>query len=676
MSVTTILWIILAGIIAMMIAIYQYMYKAKNKAKKHLFFAFLRFLTVGTLLVLIINPKFKEYTYYTVKPILGIMVDNSASIDHLKKTKTVEQLIASIINNKEIQERFEIETFSFADGILDSNTVDFKGKQTHIAKTLQTYQQIHKNDKAPMVLISDGNQTYGQDYQYLGKRLQQPIFPVIIGDTIKYQDLKIQQLNVNKYAYLKNDFPVEAIIVYDGAIPIATELKIYEGESIIYNKPIKLTRQNNAEVVQLKLPANSPGVHLYRMEVTSLVNEKNKINNAKNFAIEVIDQKTKIAILSDIVHPDLGAIKKSIESNDRREVVFKKISDQIAYEEYQLVVIYQPTPRFSQHIEALKKLKINTLTITGMQTDWDYLNRIQKYYNKQRSNQKEEYQARFNTNYGVYLTKDIGFDSYPPLQDYFGEITFLNAHEPLLFQKVNGIELETPLMTTYEVNEEKHAVLFGEGLWKWRTQEYVNQKDFRAFDDFFGRCIQFLASNKKRNRLDIVSKSFYYNNESIKIQASYFSKNYEFDNRGSLTIRVKNKDTEESNEVSMILKNNYYEVDLSNLESGDYEFTVSVSGEKLSRAGSFSILNYDVEQQFLNPDVTKLSRLATNTSGKVFFEDQAESLMKELTNDNRFQIIEKKKEDLIPLIEWKYVLGFLIVLLAIEWFSRKYNGMI
>ncbi len=46
MQTETILLIIAAGIIALIIALYQYLYRAKNRKKKLLFFAFLRFLSV------------------------------------------------------------------------------------------------------------------------------------------------------------------------------------------------------------------------------------------------------------------------------------------------------------------------------------------------------------------------------------------------------------------------------------------------------------------------------------------------------------------------------------------------------------------------------------------------------------------------------------------------------
>ena len=56
---------------------------------------------------------------------------------------------------------------------------------------------------APIVLISDGNQTIGNAYEFASKQFEQVVFPLILGDSIYHTDLKIQQINVNKYTYLK-----------------------------------------------------------------------------------------------------------------------------------------------------------------------------------------------------------------------------------------------------------------------------------------------------------------------------------------------------------------------------------------------------------------------------------------------------------------------------------------
>jgi hypothetical protein len=197
-----------------------------------------------------------------------------------------------------------------------------------------------------------------------------------------------------------------------------------------------------------------------------------------------------------------------------------------------------------------------------------------------------------------------------------------------------------------------------------------------SFDEFIGKLVQYLASNKRRSRLEVGNETFYYNNNPIKISAQYFDKNYVFDARASLVIRVVNQESKQSSVFPMLLKNNFYEVDLNSLEAGTYNFTVSVGDETVARSGSFTILDFDVEQQFLNADVTKLTRLATNSNGKAFFSTQSQDLLNSLLENEQYQSIQKSEQKVVPLIDWKYLLGIIALALAAEWFIRKYNGLI
>ena len=144
----------------------------------------------------------------------------------------------------------------------------------------------------------------------------------------------------------------------------------------------------------------------------------------------------------------------------------------------------------------------------------------------------------------------------------------------------------------------------------------------------------------------------------------------------SLTITVKNKETEARETFPLLLKNNFYEVNLSSLEAGEYDYTVSVSNEVLSASGSFTIIDFNVEQQFLNANVAKLERISIATGGKTFFIDNFEDIVTNFTTDNRYIPIQKSEQKVVPLIDWKYLLFLIVMLLAVEWFSRKYNGLI
>ncbi len=676
MSSETLIYIILSGIIALLVALFQYRYKSKLNDKLSIAFTFLRFLSIFAILLLLINPKFNQTTTYTEKPKLIIAVDNSNSIEHLKQNENALNALNDLKQNSEISKTFDVEVFSFDENIQESDSIDFKAKSSNIDKALRQISDIYKTDIAPIVLISDGNQTFGNDFS-VSNTYTQPVYPIILGDTVTYTDIKVQQLNVNKYAFLKNRFPVEAILVYQGNASVSSTFTIEQGNRVLYTKALNFSKNDNSKVISLTLPANSVGVKSYSAKLVPLSNEKNVINNTKNFAVEVIDQKTKIALVSDFPHPDMGAIKKSIESNEQRTVeildpyrILDKVND------FQLVILYQPNNKFKRLYEQIEIENKNTLTIVGTKTDLNFLNTNNKAFSIVATGQNEDFQANLNLNYAPFLIEDINFEAFPPLKGPFGDVTFNSPFETILEKTVLGISKNQPLVATLDYNSNRRGVIFGENIWQWRAQSYLNEESFNPFDDFTGKLVQYLASNRRKSRLTVDYESFYTGNTNIILKAQTFDKNYQFDDRQSLELILENVSSKEKSTRPFILKNNNYQIDLSGLEASKYNFTVRSKGENISKSGSFEVLEFNIEQQFLNADVTKLMQLATNTNGKSYFTDNLSDLTSELSSNEGYKPIQKSNKNTVPLIDWKYLLGLIILTLSSEWFLRKYNGLI
>ena len=630
-----------------------------------------------SVLILIINPSFDQIKIITEKPTLVVAIDNSSSVKYLNQNKKALDFIEKINTHQELKNKFKIESYTFGEYLKIADSISFIEKQTNISETFNQLNQIYKQTIAPTILISDGNQTYGNDYQFTSANYKQPIYPIILGDTITYTDLKIQQLNVNRYAYLKNKFPVEVILVYNGNKTIRSNFVIKSGNITVYSKAITFSKNNNSKVVNFTLPANNVGVSNYKAMLTPLDSEKNKINNSKNFAVEVVNQKTKIAIVYDFPHPDLGALKSSIESNEQRSVSILKTTEIInKINDFQLIILYQPNRKFKTVFDEIDALNKNRFIIIGPKTRLNFLNTITQNYSHSVTGQVENYLAELNVNYSPFLIEDIDFESFPPLLSHYGEVKFNVPHQSILSKTINGVSIAQSLLATFEVDERREAVLFGENIWQWRAQSYLNEKSFNSFDNFIGKLIQYLASNKKKSRLNLDYESFYTGNNSVIIKAEFFDKNYVFDKRETLNITITDKVSEQKSTFPLILKNNNYQVDLSSLPASEYSFVVSATNEKLFKSGNFQILEFHVEQQFLNASVTKLEQLATKSLGSSYFIENTDSVIYDLLNDKRFTPIQKSIKNTIPLVDWKYLLAIIVLSLAIEWFLRKYNGLI
>jgi len=324
---------------------------------------------------------------------------------------------------------------------------------------------LYRTQNHPVVLFTDGNQTQGSDYVF---NIQQNanVFPVVLGDTIEHFDLKINQLNANKYAFLKNKFPVEVFLNYTGSKPVNAVLSIQSGNSSVYKQNVSFSSNKKSASVSILLNADKVGVHTYKATLSSVENEKNKFNNVKDFAVEVIDQRTEIALVSNIVHPDLGAIKKAIESNVQRKVTLFKTNEIKELNNFNVLIFYQPTSEFKSILSQNENLKTNSLIITGLNTDFNFLNQYQNHFNFKMSAQKEDYSADFNSNFNSFAIDNIGFEQFPPLENPFGSITSKSNVNTLLEARIRTVNTESPLLSFNENGLNRNAYLFGENIWK------------------------------------------------------------------------------------------------------------------------------------------------------------------------------------------------------------------
>ncbi len=88
MQTKTVFLFLLALLIAFLFVYFQYFYKEKRHTSSFIL-AILRFLSVFSILLLLINPKFIKNNFETIKPKLLVAVDNSSSINFGNKDSTV-----------------------------------------------------------------------------------------------------------------------------------------------------------------------------------------------------------------------------------------------------------------------------------------------------------------------------------------------------------------------------------------------------------------------------------------------------------------------------------------------------------------------------------------------------------------------------------------------------------
>lgn len=675
MTTATVFLLLISILIAGGLSFFQYLYKAKNKSNLNLFLAFLRFLSLFGILLLLINPIVTSSKLEIIKPALVIAVDNSSSVFNLNADKVARKIVDKLQTNAAIQDKYAVQAYRFDSSSKPLDKIDFKGEQTNLDAVAKDIRVINKNSSFPTLLVTDGNQTTGNDYVYSFDS-SNAVFPIVLGDTAKVLDLKINQLNVNKYAFYKNKFPVELFLQYSGDKNITANLKISQGNAVLVNQNVSFSTSKNTAVVNVLLPADKIGSQVFKATISSPQKEKNTYNNTKNFAVEVIDQKTNVAVATTINHPDIGALKRSIESNAQRKVTVINPNDIKSLQDYSVLILYQPTIAFKSMLDRNKTVGISTFIITGTHTDFEFLNQIQGNFSFKMTSQKEDYLPKFEDQFNLFAFDNIGFETFPPLQNAYGKVQTNKEVATLLSAKIRNIETGFPLLSCTESQGKRTAYLFGENIWKWRLQSHIDQQSYDKFDLFIDKIIQYLASNGSKKSLIVNHESFYNSGEAIEITAQYFNKNYEFDEKARLTIAVVNAKSKKVKNYDLLKGNNSYKVNLDGLEAGKYTFKVTELSSKTSYSSSFEILDFDIEKQFVNPDVDKLSQLATITNGKLYFPNQIDQLIESLVQNKNYKAIQKSNVTRSPIIEWYWFLILIAIFLTAEWFIRKYNGLL
>lgn len=675
MTRTTILLLILSVFIAGLLSFYQYVFKVKKKSNLIYFLAFLRGMSWVTLFWLLINPVVSRKINEIQKTPLPVVFDNSKSISELKATSSAEDIYQKIKANTTLADKYDVQFYSFDATFEALKQLDFKGKLSDIDGVAINLKQLYRNKVHPVVLITDGNQTLGNDYVFSFKE-NATVYPIVLGDTTTVIDLKINQINVNKYAFYKNKFPVEVLLLYNGDQNISSSFTMEKGNQLVYKQQLQFSKSKTSQTISFLLDANSIGTATYKATLTSNIKEKNTYNNSKKFAVDIIDQRSEIALVSTINHPDISALKRSIEVNQQRKVTIVNPNKIKSLQNYNLLLLYQPNPAFQSIFEQNKIAQLNTFIITGTSTDFNFLNQQQNDLQFKVSDQNENYLAYFESDFNLFGQENIGFEKLPPLEHKFGTIVTKTNTTTMLFAGINGVQLQNPLLTFAENGNKRAAYLVGENIWKWRLDTHLTSKSFDAFDLLTDKIIQFLATPSRKNNLVVTYDSFYNLGENIVISASYFNKNYEFDTKAQLTIVVKNSITKASKTYDLLKTNSQYQVNLDGLLPGNYTFTISEKQSNAKFSGAFEVADFDLEKQFVNPDKTRLTQLANRTKGAIFYPNQLENLLKQLEQDERYLSVQKQTIIKSPLIEWKAILVFLISLLALEWFVRKYFGLL
>jgi hypothetical protein len=586
-------------------------------------------------------------------------------------------------------DKIEIETKIFDKSLNVLDSFNQSGKRTDIFSALtQTIADNADNNLSRVILVTDGNYNEGNNPIFLKNSNMTPIDVILIGDTTKISDLKIENIEYSKLMLQEEINPITVIVSANASANTDANILLEEitgsGSILITATKFRINSNFFSHSILFKLTNLTKGKHYYRVSVKSSKLDLNLKNNIKEFSVEVIDGGKQIEIVSKIPHPDKSALKTWLQINKNFKVKLSvSEGNHTISDNSDLIVFYQVPNQLNSGktlFDKAKSLGKSVLFILGTKTDYTLFNQLQSSYKVNlRGTILQDYGARMNPNFAkFYLSEQTSnsFQNYPPLSNYLLTIESKANANHLLFSRIGRIESEQPLVSFATEDNIQVGVIAAENIWKWRLNNYQSKKNFTETQDLFDKIANYLAVKKDKKQLTTyISSDNISEGDKLIISANTYNELYQ--PRKANSIKCMLNGGEMKNIIyEMLPLENSYSLSPKNLKAGRYNYKITADIDKklFIEEGSFIVYKDDIEETYVPSNYDDMNALAAKSGGKLFMWKDRQRLKSEINSM-------ETKEKLISEVtrfkanDWIYILLIILLLLSVEWLTRKYFGI-
>lgn len=650
----------------------------------------IRFLSVTLISILLLSPLLKSLLTEAKKPLVVLAQDQSESVvDKMSEEDKAAYQQEFQALSKELGDNYDLITYSFGEEVREGADFTFTDKVTNISEMLTSIYDLHSNQNlGAIVLATDGIYNEGSNPVYTSTKLSAPIYTVALGDTTPQRDVVLKRVFHNKIAYLGDKFSIQVDIGAKNCGGNVTQLSVFKVENgntqRLQQFPVTIDRDDFFTTQEVILDADQSGVQRYRVSIGQVQGEVTTVNNRKDIFIDVLDAKQKILILANAPHPDITALRQSLSRNKNYEVTVALEKDFTADAAAFDFVIFHQLPSLNRNaarvLTAVGTKKIPRLFIAGTQTNYNLLNQAQSLVNfRVDGRNTNEVQGRVAGDFSLFNIDPSLSESlinFAPLTAPFGEFQTSDDAQVLLYQRIGKIDTRFPLVALGEQNDVRVGVICGEGLWKWRLFDYLQNQTHSIFEEFLGKTVQYVSLKEDKRKFRVsTDKNIFSENEPIIFDAELYNASYELINDPDVSLVIKSSDGKEF-PFTFNKTNRAYTLNANAFSVGNYTYLASVSssGEVLTYNGQFSVEPIQLEVYETTADHGMLRLLSEKYGGQVVYPGQLNTLATLIAEKGTVKPIIYETTRNRSVINLKWIFLVLIVLLTLEWFLRRYFG--
>ncbi len=647
----------------------------------------LRFLSFLLVAILLLSPFIRNLKKITQNPVIITAWDNSGSMistqDSVKTAAEISKINSAV--SSELGNKYSIINYTFGEKTAPFETLNFGEKKSDYSNLITTISNNHFNENiGAVILVGDGIYNQGKNPVNLINKISFPIYTVGLGDTTRIVDARIQDIQVNRTSFSGNRFPVEVDANFTKLKGKPLKLSIVQNNTELASTIVTPPNNNYFFSKQFILEAGKPGLKHYTVKIETTKNERNTKNNSNGFVINILENKQKILILSDGVHPDIGAIKNTLDLQKTYEVsVFTEEPYPANLTNFNLLILNQLPTQGKSVAKIIKTATTNRLPIlfiVGNRTFLPQLNLLtQGVTITPLAGTGEEAQATINPTFATFKLSDDFKEllpKFPPLQVAYANFELAPEFNTLFYQKILNIETAKPLIATGHIKGRKTGFIFGEGIWRWRLYDYYVNQNQTKFNELINQLVQYLALRENEDNFIIDFKPVYAEIDDVILSAEVYNDAFERINSEEVNIEIKNANGDQFSFTFDVQGEKYY-LNAGHLPTGDYTFDANVKiGEKtFDESGRFTVVPVNFENVVTRANHNMLYQLSAGSGGKFYLPNKIEDLISELKSNNKLKATSYYQEIIQELLNLRWIFFVVLLLLSMEWFLRKYWGI-
>lgn len=679
-------WTIPMAVLAFALSGWYYLTKAQQSTfstlvRRSLFV--LRGTGIFLILLLLIGILLQSIRFRSEKPVLAILVDQSVSMLNYGDSADFRASILPFLTDAEMQlaEKMDIAVIPFSSEVEDTITASFAGKTSDISKAFRHVREsfLHRNLGA-VLLVSDGNFNQGLHPRFeLEKFDFTPVYALAVGDTLTKRDAALVNVSANQIAFQGNIFPVKVEAIATKLQGKNLTVTIEQGSRVLAEKTILLASNAVAFSETFQIQASGKGVQAFVVRLN--VNEKEYTleNNLRTVYIEVLDSKRKVLILSGGINPDIGALQSVLQKDKNTDVEMLLFKDVREIPRADLIILHNPVNPYSQPIwTAVKNGETPFLVIAGTSGDVNQYNQLELGMSGVAQGKFDAAFASVSSEFNLIRFSDEfkkRMVEFPPLSVPFAR-NFTEIGSSLLYQRIGSVKTERPLLSVVERGGRKYAVLYGEGIWRWKISEYNKYQNNQAFEELWDKLLQYLTVKRNTEKLRVFPPVQVSDRDELVFRAEFYNDAFQLITEPNVQLVLADASAKKLADYSFSARNADYVLNIGKLTGGLYNWKASTTynGKRYEKEGDLVVSEVSQEKIKLTADYGVLNELAEMHKGKFLTWKERNQALTDLQSREDIQSVRFEESAFSNLLDYKWILFLICALFFAEWVIRRWYG--